>query len=92
MGQLRDLFGQVDRPDDQSDLGIFVILARLVGDTHEPFEGYGRFVARADANIVRSPTDAAREIADLDDRFSVEFALHVPIQHLRLVVRKGGVE
>ena len=48
--------------------------------------------ASAMREVVGGPGDAAGEVGDLDRRFAVELALHVPVQHLRLVVREGGVE
>ena len=43
-------------------------------------------------DVIGAPGDAAGEVGDLDRGFAVELALHVPVEHLRLVVREGGVE
>ena len=43
-------------------------------------------------HVVRRPTDSAGEVRDLDRRLAIDFALHIPVQHLRLGVRKRGVQ
>ena len=58
----------------------------------EPLEAHLRLVSISQANVVGTPGNAAGEISDLDGRFAVELALDVPVQHLRLGVREGGVQ
>ena len=58
----------------------------------KPSTSHRRFVRVGDRDVVGRPGDAAGEVGDLDRRLAVEVALHVPVQHLRLVVREGRVE
>ena len=92
MGQLGDLLHQIDPADDQADLGVLVLLAAVVVDPDETFDVQLRFVLVGDGDVVGLPGDAAGEIGDFDRRFAIQFALHVPIEHLRLVVGEGRVQ
>ena len=92
LGQLGDLLHEVDPPDDQPHLGVLVLFARVVRDADEAFELHLRLVVVGDRQVVGRPAYAAGEIGDLDRRLAVQLALDVPVEHLRLVVGKGGVE
>lgn len=91
-GQHRDLLDQVDRSHHQADLGVFVIFAGVVPDGHVALDRHGFFVLGRDAGVIRRPRDARGEVGDLDRRLAVELTGDVPVEHLRLVVREGGVE
>ena len=58
----------------------------------KPFEIHLRLSRVGNADVIGRPTDAAGEIGDLDRRLAVHFALHVPIEHLRLGVGEGRVQ
>ena len=90
--ELGDFLDQVDRADDQPHLGVFVFLAAVVVDADEAFQLQRLLGGVGDGDVVGGPGDAAGEIGDLDRRCAVDLALHVPVQHLRLVVREGRVE
>ena len=92
MRQLRDLLDQIDRPHDQPDLGVLIFLAALVEHPHEAIEAELLLVLVGDEQIIGAPGDAARKVGDLNRRLAVDLALHVPIEHLRLVVRISRVE
>ena len=70
--QLGDLLDEVDRADDQPDLGVFVFFAAVVGDADEAFDVQLAFVLVGDRDVVGGPGDAAGEIRDLDRGFAVE--------------------
>ncbi len=91
VGQLGDFLDEVDRADDEPDLGVFVFFAAVVGDADETIDVERAFVLVGDRDVIGTPSDAAGEVRDLDRRLAVELALHVPVEHLRLVVREGGV-
>ena len=64
----------------------------MIEDADEALEGHFLFDLVGDAKIVRRPSDAARKVGDLNLGFAVEFALHIPVQHLRLGVWERCVE
>ena len=64
----------------------------MIRDADETLEPHLGLILVGDAHIVRRPGDAAREVGDLNRRLPVHVALHVPVQHLRLGVRKRRVE
>ena len=90
--QLGDLLYQIDRPHDQPHLRFFVFFARVVVHADKSLETHLRFPSVGDAHIICRPGDAAGEVGNLDRRIAIEFALHVPVEHLRLGVREGGVQ
>ena len=90
--QLCDFLDQIDRPHDQPHLGVLILLAAVVGNPHEAIEAELLLVLVGDQHIVGAPRDAAREVSDLDRCLAVDFALDVPKELLRLVVRVGRVE
>ena len=92
LGQLGDLLHEIDRADHEPHLGVFILFAAVVGDADEAVDVHRAFVLVGDADVIGAPGDAAGEVGDLDRGFAVDLALHVPIQHLRLVVRKCRIE
>ena len=77
--------------NNEADFGVFIFFTAVVGDPHKAVDVHCRFVGRGDGDVIGFPRNAAGKIRNLNRRFAVELAAHVPIQHLRLVVRKGGV-
>ena len=92
LGQFGDLLYEVDLSHHQAHLSVLVLLARVVTHSHEALETHLGLFRMGDANVIRRPRNAAREVSDLERRLPIKLALHVPGQHLRLVVRKRGVE
>ena len=90
--QLGDLLHEVDRAHHQPDVRVVVLLAAMVVDADETLHARLRFILIGNRQVIRLPGDAAREIGDLDLRLSIEIALHVPVEHLRLVVRESRVK
>ena len=92
LGQLGDFLDEVDRADHKPHLGILVFFAAVVRNANKAVDVQFALVLVGDGRVVGAPGDATRKVRDLNRGLAIKIAFHIPIQHLRLAMRKGCIE